>query len=194
VDCGEMSRLAERSFSDLARLAADTFSLSLGDVTAAARLVTSALRRGRKLLLCGNGGSAADCQHLAAELVGRFRLARRALPAVALTTDTSALTAVGNDLGFEQVFSRQVQALGQRGDVLLCLSTSGTSPNIIEAARVARKLGLKVVSLVGADSRRLAPLSDLAIRVPSRDTPRIQEIHALIGHVICDITEAALYR
>ncbi|MBM3315304.1 D-sedoheptulose 7-phosphate isomerase [candidate division WOR-3 bacterium] len=189
-----MSRLAERSFSDLARLAADTFSLSLGDVTAAARLVTSALRRGRKLLLCGNGGSAADCQHLAAELVGRFRLARRALPAVALTTDTSALTAVGNDLGFEQVFSRQVQALGQRGDVLLCLSTSGTSPNIIEAARVARKLGLKVVSLVGADSRRLAPLSDLAIRVPSRDTPRIQEIHALIGHVICDITEAALYR
>jgi D-sedoheptulose 7-phosphate isomerase len=182
------------AFVDLGRALYATRVESEGSILAAARLLTLALDKGRKVLLCGNGGSAADCQHLAAELTGRFLKVRRPLPALALTTDTSALTAIGNDLGFEQVFSRQVQALGSKGDVLVCLSTSGTSPNIVEAARAARRAGLKVVSLVGRDSRRLAPLSDVVIRVPSKSVPRIQEVHALVGHVLCQIVEDSLCR
>jgi len=158
----------------------------------AARLVAEALRRGNKVMFCGNGGSAADSQHLAAELVGRYRRNRPGLAALALTVDTSALTAIGNDFGFEEVFSRQVEALGQPGDVLVAISTSGRSPNVLRAVDAARALGLKTVGLVGRDGGQLAGLVDLALVVPSEDTARIQECHITLGHILCDLVEGEL--
>lgn len=158
----------------------------------AARLVAEALRRGNKVMFCGNGGSAADSQHLAAELVGRYRRNRPGLAALALTVDTSALTAIGNDFGFEEVFSRQVEALGQPGDVLVAISTSGRSPNVLRAVEAARALGLKTVGLVGRDGGQLAGLVDLALVVPSEDTARIQECHITLGHILCDLVEGEL--
>lgn len=158
----------------------------------AARLVAEALRRGNKVMFCGNGGSAADSQHLAAELVGRYRRNRPGLAALALTVDTSALTAIGNDFGFEEVFSRQVEALGRPGDVLVAISTSGRSPNVLRAVEAARALGLKTVGLTGGDGGPLAGLVDVALVVPSEDTARIQECHITLGHILCDLVEAEL--
>ena len=152
----------------------------------------AALGAGRKLLLCGNGGSAADCQHIAAELVGRFQRERRALPATALTTDTSALTAIANDYGYDRVFERQVAGLGQRGDVLLALSTSGRSPSILLAAQAAQALGMTTIALAGKDGGPLAAACDVAIVVPHAVTARIQEAHILIGHALCDGIERRL--
>ncbi len=152
----------------------------------------AALGAGRKLLLCGNGGSAADCQHIAAELVGRFQRERRALPAIALTTDTSALTAIANDYGYDRVFERQVAGLGQRGDVLLALSTSGRSPSILLAAQAAQALGMTTIALAGKDGGPLAAACDVAIVVPHAVTARIQEAHILIGHALCDGIERRL--
>ena len=155
-------------------------------------LLVAALRRGGRLYTCGNGGSAADAQHVAAELVGTYAdRRRRALPALALTTDTSALTAIGNDLGFDQVFARQVEALVRKGDVLLCLSTSGRSPNVLKAAQAARRLGVKILALTGAPGEPLAGMADLAVRVPSRSTARIQECHIAIDHILCEAVERA---
>jgi len=161
-------------------------------LAAAARLVAEALKGGNKVLFCGNGGSAADSQHLAAELVGRYRRNRPGLAALALTADTSALTAIGNDFGFDEVFSRQVEALGRPGDVLVAISTSGRSPNVLRAVEAARALGLKTVGLAGRDGGRLAGLVDLALVVPSEDTARIQECHITLGHILCDLVEAEL--
>jgi D-sedoheptulose 7-phosphate isomerase len=155
-----------------------------------ARLLIEALDSGHKLLLCGNGGSAADSQHIAAELVGKLLVKRRALPAIALTTDTSALTALGNDFGFETVFQRQVEALGQPGDVLIGISTSGNSPNVLEAVKLARKMSLKTVGLTGRGGGALAGAVDQALTVPSDNTQRIQESHIMIGHILCELIEA----
>ncbi len=153
------------------------------------RLLIGALDGGCKILLFGNGGSAADSQHIAAELVGRFRSKRRALPAIALTTDTSNLTALGNDFGYETVFERQIEALGQPGDVAVGISTSGNSPNVLAAVRLARKMGLKTVALTGRGGGPLPALVDLAIVVPSDSTQRIQEAHITIGHILCELIE-----
>lgn len=150
-----------------------------------------ALEAGNKLLIAGNGGSAADAQHFAAELVGRFLVDRRALPAVALTVDSSAITAIGNDYGFERIFSRQVEALGVEGDVLFLISTSGNSANILNAAEAARQKGALTVGLVGESGGKLKDLVDHCLCVPSSHTPRIQEMHLLLEHLICDELERA---
>jgi len=158
----------------------------------AAELVSGAVAAGGKVLLCGNGGSAADAQHFAAELVGKFQTERRALPALALTVDTSVITAVGNDMGYEQVFVRQVEALGRTGDVLICLSTSGKSPNVVLAARRGRELGMQVIAFTGADSQFLSPYAAVTVAVPSRETPRVQEAHLVSGHAVCQMVEQTL--
>lgn len=157
-----------------------------------AKVVAQALESGDKVLLCGNGGSAADAQHIAGELVGRFLRERRPLPALALNANTSVLTALGNDYGFEEVFARQVAALGRPGDVLIAISTSGNSPNVLRAAKAARERGMKVIGLTGAGGGKLRELCDLCLCVPSASTPRIQEMHILIGHIICQLVEEAL--
>jgi D-sedoheptulose 7-phosphate isomerase len=164
----------------------------VGDITKAAGWLVESLRSERKVLLFGNGGSAADCQHIAAELVGRFEREGRGLSALALTVDTSALTALTNDYGFEAVFARQIQALAQSGDVAMAFSTSGESPNVIAGVEAARKTGVRTIALTGSDGGRLAGLSDLTIRVPSSRTSRIQEAHITICHAICEIVEAEL--
>jgi D-sedoheptulose 7-phosphate isomerase len=162
-------------------------------VVQVAGVITECLSTGGKVLLFGNGGSAADAQHLAAEFVGRFAMERKALPAIALTTDTSILTAVGNDYGYEQVFVRQVQALGRANDVAIGISTSGKSPNVVEATRIARTMGLRTFALSGNDGGPLASAAEMAVVVPSRITARIQECHIALGHVLCELVEKALF-
>ena len=157
-------------------------------------IVADALGSGHKLLLFGNGGSAADPQHLAAEFVGRFMRERRALPAVALTTDTSALTAIANDYGYDEVFARQVRALGARGDVALAISTSGKSPSVLRAVDACREIGITTIGLTGGDGGALAGAVDVSLRVSaSRLSPRIQETHILIGHVLCELVDRRLF-
>ena len=151
------------------------------------------LARGGKLLLCGNGGSAADAQHIAAEFVNRFMMDRPPLPAIALSTDTSILTAIGNDFGFEQAFSKQVQALGNPGDMLLGISTSGNSANVLLALTAARERGLTTLGLSGGTGGKMAPLCDRLITVPSNSTPLIQEIHIAVGHLLCGLTDYYLF-
>lgn len=150
-------------------------------------------RKGKKTLLAGNGGSAADAQHIAAELVGRYGFDRPSIPSIALTTDTSNLTAIGNDYGYDKVFSRQMEGMGSEGDLFIGISTSGNSVNIINAITAAKAKGVKTVALVGRDGGEMARIADIAIIVPSSDTPRIQESHILIGHMICDIIEKELF-
>ena len=162
-------------------------------VAAVAEACVASIRAGGKVLLCGNGGSAADSQHLAAELVGKLMFHRPGLPAIALTTDTSALTAIGNDYGYDQVFARQVDALGRAGDVLIGISTSGNSANVLQAFRAARERGLVTVGLTGGSGGQAPPLCDHLVRVPSGETQKIQEAHILIGHVICAFIEAAIH-
>lgn len=157
-----------------------------------ANLLNRALREGRKILFFGNGGSAADSQHIAAELVSRFRRERAALPAIALTTDTSILTAISNDYGFEAVFSRQVEALGQEGDVALGISTSGNSPNVLNAIRKATEMGMKTVGFTGQDGGKLKEYADICFRVPSQSTPHIQEVHIAVAHALCEVIEETL--
>jgi D-sedoheptulose 7-phosphate isomerase len=159
-----------------------------------AAVISAALRAGNKLLIIGNGGSAADAQHIAAEIVGRYKQDRPAYAAIALTTDTSALTAVANDYGFEHVFARQVAGLGQRGDVLLALSTSGQSPNILAALRTARERGLVTVGFTGAKGAALGSLCDHLLVAPSDDTPIVQQIHLTVAHGICEEIEQSMMR
>jgi D-sedoheptulose 7-phosphate isomerase len=159
----------------------------------AASAIVTCLRAGKKVLLFGNGGSAADAQHLAAEFVGRFVRERRALPAIAFTTDSSILTAVGNDYGFDQVFSRQVQAFGTAGDVALGITTSGNSPNVLHALKEARALGLKTIGLAGRDGGALKGLVDFPIVVPSKNTARVQECHLAIEHLLCELVEEEMF-
>jgi D-sedoheptulose 7-phosphate isomerase len=154
---------------------------------------TSALQQGKKILFAGNGGSAADSQHLAAELVSRMNYDRPELAAIALTTDTSALTAIGNDYGFEKIFSRQINSLGQSGDVFIVFSTSGKSKNIIHALNAARTKHMTTIGFTGRDAPLMAECCDWVINVPSRETPKIQECHILFGHIICGLIEDALF-
>lgn len=151
----------------------------------ACELVVSTLKAGRKVLICGNGGSAADAQHFAAELTGRYKTERTALPAIALSTDTSALTAIGNDYGFEQIFMRQVNALGKGGDLLVAISTSGNSANVLKAIEAAKEMGIKVLGLSGKGGGAMAKMCDINLIVPSDDTARIQENHIFFIHTIC---------
>jgi phosphoheptose isomerase len=163
--------------------------MAAGPILEAAREILSAVRRGGKVLSCGNGGSAADAQHFAGELVGRFQLQREALPEIALTTDTSVLTSLGNDYGFDHVFARQVQALGREGDVLLAISTSGGSRNVLEAVAAARALGVRTIGLTGRDGGQLGRTVDVHVNVPSDSTARTQEVHVTILHVLCELVE-----
>jgi len=159
----------------------------------AAQMIIDAYKAGKKVLLIGNGGSAADAQHLAAELVGRFMMERKALPAIALTTDTSALTAVSNDYGYEKVFRRQIEALGEAGDILLAITTSGKSPNILAAIETARSLEMRVIVMTGEKGVSLKEKAGLVLAVPSAKSPRIQEAHITIGHIICYLVEKELF-
>ena len=158
----------------------------------ASKLAVETLRAGNKILICGNGGSAADAQHFAAELTGRYKTERRGLPGIALTPDTSALTAIGNDYGYDRVFDRQVEALSQKGDLLIGISTSGNSTNVINALKVAREMGCKTLGLTGRDGGAMNDLCDVNLVVPSDDTPRIQEMHILFEHTICQIIDNEL--
>jgi D-sedoheptulose 7-phosphate isomerase len=156
-------------------------------------LISSALANGNKLLVMGNGGSAADSQHFVAEIVGRFKMERKALPAIALSTDTSILTAIGNDYGFESIFSRQVEALATAGDIVVGLSTSGNSPNVLKALNAARERGCRTIGLLGKDGGSINAVCDLSLVVPTTDTPRIQEGHITIIHIVCDLVEKKLF-
>lgn len=166
---------------------------SLPDIAAAADAMEACFVRGGKLLLCGNGGSAADAQHIAAEFVGRFERERAALPALALTTDTSALTAIGNDYSYEMVFARQVRAHGRAGDILIAISTSGTSKSVLLAVEAARELGMTVIGLTGKDGGTLRGASDISLHVPYANTARVQECHLAIEHILCDLVESRLF-
>ena len=154
-----------------------------------AEICVNALQKGHKILLCGNGGSAADAQHIAAELVGRFHRERRSLPAIALTTDTSILTSVGNDYSYDDVFSRQVEGLGEAGDVLWCITTSGNSENVLRAADVAKKKQMTVIASLGKDGGKAVAFCDALFIVPSDSTARIQEMHILAAHAICEVID-----
>lgn len=162
------------------------------EVSRAGRAIADTIRQGRKVMFCGNGGSAADSQHLAAEFTGRFVDDRAPLAGLALSTDSSALTCISNDYGFEHVFLRQVQALGVKGDCLVGISTSGNSPNVIRAFEYCREAGITTIGLLGRNGGDMAALSDIAIIVPSTTTARIQEAHILIGHVLCEMAESVL--
>ena len=181
----------QRALTDRARLVIQLLEEEGDRVEALARLFADTSARGRTIFFCGNGGSAAEAQHFAAELVGRFQRTRRGLPAVALTTDSSILTSVGNDFGFASIFARQVEALGRAGDLLVVLTTSGRSPNVLEAIRAARKKKMRVAAMTGAAGASLARRCDVSLVVPSRDTPSIQEMHLVVGHLCCERAEAA---
>jgi D-sedoheptulose 7-phosphate isomerase len=171
---------------------AETMSSLTNKVEIAAQLCIDTLQGGGKLLIFGNGGSAADAQHIAAELVGRYKMDRKGIPAIALTTDTSTITAISNDFGYEHVFKRQVEALANKGDVLIGISSSGTSSNVIHGLKMATKIGCRSIGFSGADGGEMNQICDTNIVVPSEDTPRIQEMHILIGHLICHLIEQEL--
>ena len=162
---------------------------SIQDIEQSGQMICDALTAGRKILICGNGGSAADAQHIAAELVGCYEKQRRSWPAIALTTDTSALTAVSNDLGYEQVFARQVAGLAQPGDVLIAISTSGRSKNVLKAVERAREVGCRTIALTGASPDPLGSMCDFTVAVPASRTSRIQEAHITIGHLWCEMVD-----
>lgn len=168
-------------------------SATISAIAQVARMLTGAFQSGHKAILFGNGGSAADSQHIAAEFVGRFAFDRPALPALALSVNTSCVTAIGNDYGFERVFSRQLEALGRKGDVAIGISTSGNSPNVLHALTTARTLGIHSVAMTGAKGGKMQSAADVCICAPSNDTPRIQECHILIGHVISELVEQTIF-
>lgn len=184
-----------RHFEDSAQTKLDAAEMLAPPISAAIDLLTGSLLSGGKILACGNGGSAADAQHFAAELVGRFEAERQELAAIALTTDSSILTAVGNDYAFDHIFSRQVRALGHAGDVLIAISTSGNSGNVIEAIRAAQEADMRVVALTGKDGGKIAQMlgdNDIHLNVPANRTARIQETHLLIIHCLCDGIDSLL--
>ena len=170
---------------------AQVIAVSQEHLARAAQLMVQTLHNGHKILLCGNGGSAADAQHIAAELTGRYKTERRGLPAIALTTDTSALTAIANDFGYDKVFSRQVEALANKGDLVIGISTSGNSANILLALEQAKSIGCTTLGLTGNSGGKMNALCDINLVVPSNNTPRIQEMHILFGHILCQIVDAS---
>ena len=182
-----------RHAQDGARLREEFFRARASDLREAALRAALCLAGGGKILLCGNGGSAADAQHLAAEFVNRFLMDRPALPALALSTDTSALTAIGNDLDFSQIFARQVEALGRKGDLLVGISPSGNSANVLAALQTARRTGLFTVGLTGQGGGGMAPLCHILLETPTRHTPLVQELHIAAGHLFCQLTDYYLF-
>jgi D-sedoheptulose 7-phosphate isomerase len=190
-ECSTAARaLLVRSLKEHLETVQDLLKAKLPEIEQAGELICQTLTAGNKILLCGNGGSAADAQHIAAELVGRYEQPRRAWPAIALTTDTSALTALSNDYGYNEVFARQVQALAQTNDLLIAISTSGKSPNVVRAVEQAKQLGCRTIALTGADGTLLSTLCDHSLAVPSRRTSRVQEAHITIGHLWCEMVDA----
>ena len=167
---------------------------NLNRIVAVVEAVTTALKAGNKILLFGNGGSAADAQHLAAEFVNRFVIERPPLPAIALTTDTSVITSIGNDYDFTDIFSRQIRAIGQKGDIAWGMSTSGTSVNVVKGLEAAKKIGMVTIGLTGRDGGDVAKIVDHALNVSSTSTPRIQEVHITVGHVICEMVDFKLFQ
>lgn len=184
LDVDQYLQTVARSFESL--------RASRAHVEAAAEACITALRHGGKVVFCGNGGSAADSQHLAAELMGRFLFDRTPLPALALTVDTSALTAIGNDYGYEEIFARQLHGIGRRGDVLVGLSTSGTSRNVVRAFEVAANIGITRIAMTGETESPMSELAEVVVKVPSTQTNHIQEMHIVVGHIICGIVEETL--
>lgn len=170
----------------------DLADQSIPDIKKASKLIISSLKRDKKIMFCGNGGSAADAQHLSAELVGRYLKKRKPLPSISLATDTSILTAVANDFSFDEVFSRQVEAIGKKGDVLYAISTSGKSRNIIQAIKKAKKIGIKTIGITGNDRSTFDNICDVVISVPSSRPDRIQEMHIATGQIICELVEVDL--
>jgi D-sedoheptulose 7-phosphate isomerase len=197
-DVGQMNNFEERingliqaSIATKQKLLQDTALVSA--MAEVSRIMVDALRQGNKILLCGNGGSAADAQHIAAEFVGRFAFDRPALPALALSVNSSCVTAIGNDYGFDVVFSRQIEALGKKGDVVIGISTSGNSANVLQAMSTSRRLGIHTVAFAGCTGGKLKSEVDFCLCAPSNETPRIQECHILIGHIISELVEHTIF-
>jgi D-sedoheptulose 7-phosphate isomerase len=184
-----MKKIIEFEFNEHLKTTKATMDCIYESVESAAQICIDALKNSRKILIFGNGGSAADAQHIAAELVGRYKVERKGLPAIALTTDSSALTCISNDYGYEQVFSRQVEALANTGDVVIGISTGGTSTNVISALDIAKNIGCKAIGFSGRDGGEMNAICDVNLVVPDDDTPRIQEMHILIGHTICQLID-----
>jgi D-sedoheptulose 7-phosphate isomerase len=188
-----VERIIEKALRETVKAKEDFVKENTRSLILIAEKVASAFTSDRKLLICGNGGSAADAQHIAAEFVNRFMLERPPLPAVALTTDTSIITSIGNDYSFEDIFSKQIKAIGMEGDVLLAISTSGNSANVISAVKTARGQGIYTVAFTGGDGGRLGSLVDMALVVRSNTTARIQETHIFAGHLICQLVDHILF-
>ena len=190
-----MRQIVVEQLNESAKVKQKTAELLADAIVGASQMVIDCYRRDGKVLLIGNGGSAADAQHIAAELVGKFKLERKALPAMALTTNTSIVTALGNDYHYDVVFSRNVEAFADnKADVLIAISTSGNSPNILRAIEAAKSKGIRVIGLLGKGGGKVKDIVDLALIVPSDDTQRIQETHITIGHIMCDLVEQTLFR
>ena len=188
-----MKKLIQQSVEESIRAKKDFFAKNIEHIESCATLMSDTLKKGRKILLFGNGGSAADCQHIAAEFVNRFQIERKPLPAIALTTDTSIITSIGNDYSYDDIFFKQIQALGKKEDIAIGISTSGNSPNVIKAVQEAKEMGLAIIGFSG-DKGKLKELSDFAFCVNSDTTARIQEVHILLAHILCDLTERILFK
>ncbi len=188
-----MKKLIQQSVEDSITAKKDFFAKHIEQIESCASLMSDRLKKGRKILLFGNGGSAADCQHIAAEFVNRFQIERKPLPAIALTTDTSIITSIGNDYSFDDIFFKQIQAIGKKGDIALGITTSGNSPNVIKAVKEAKEMGLFIVGFSGSKGK-LKDLSDFPFCVDSDTTARIQEVHILLAHILCDLTERILFK
>ena len=186
-----MKSIIEFEFNEHLKTAQATLNYIAKPLEIAAKICIDSLNNGGKILIFGNGGSAADAQHIAAELVGRYKAERKGLAAIALTTDTSALTSIGNDYGYDRVFDRQVEALANKGDVVIGISTGGSSGNVISGLRTAKKLGCKLIGFSGRDGGEMNNLCDVNLIIPAEDTPRIQEMHIVIGHTICHLIDQA---
>ena len=188
-----MENIIQKRFKESSEVKNRFLKENLSRLLDVVKLISLCFEAGNKLFFFGNGGSAADAQHLAAEFVNRYIMDRPPLPAIALTTDTSILTSVSNDFSFSEVFAKQLKALGREGDVAVGISTSGTSPNIIKAFEVAKEMGMKTIALTGNDGGSLVKIADVSLIVPSSSTPRIQEVHILIGHILCELVEHYLF-
>ena len=189
-----MEKIIKRNYKDSIDTKEAFFKQNTQLVISSARLIAEAFKNNRKLLICGNGGSAADSQHIAGEFVNRFMIERPPLPAIALTTDTSVITSIGNDYDFSQIFSKQVKAIGREGDAILAISTSGSSTNIIKALKAARDIGIKSIGLTGKGGGKMADIVDILLNVDSDCTPRIQEVHITACHIICELVDHILFQ
>jgi len=189
-----MEKIIHKRFEETGQIKRQFLQENLPRLTAIIKLIADALENGNKILLFGNGGSAAEAQHLAAEFVNRFLIERPPLPAIALSTDSSILTSIGNDYSFSEIFSKQIVALGKEGDIAIGISTSGNSANVIRAIEVAKEMGIETVALTGNDGGDLAKVANYSLIVPSNSTPCIQEIHMAVGHILCEMVEAQVFK